>query len=70
MADVDAGKGNIGRRVRLIVRQPNGQTSVFTGTLIAEDAVGYSVKTDFGEERTEPKLYTAVEWLNGNGARR
>jgi len=51
----------VGRRVRLIVRQPNGQISIFTGMLLAEDATTWQIKTERGEIRCEPKLYSAVE---------
>jgi RNase P/RNase MRP subunit p29 len=54
---------NVGRQVRLIVRQPNGVNSVWSGTLIREDALTYTIRTDRGE-RTEPKQMCAVEWLS------
>ncbi len=55
---------NIGRRLRLIIRQPNGQISVFEGTLLFEDAISYTIKiTNSGAERTEPKNTAAVEWI-------
>jgi len=59
--DAESKLNVIGRRIRLIVRQPNGQISIFTGTLIAEDTTTWQIKTDRGEIRCEPKLYAAVE---------
>lgn len=55
-------KPNIGRQIKLIVRQPNGITSVYEGTLIAEDLLSYTIRTIRGE-RTEPKQMCAVEWI-------
>jgi len=64
--DTDTNKNlHIGQRCRLIVRQLNGTNSIYTGVLIAENDASYTIKTDRGEERTEPKLYAAVEWLGG-----
>jgi len=51
----------IGRRARLVVRQPNGQVSIFTGVITSEDATSWAIKTDRGEFRIEPKLYSALE---------
>lgn len=51
----------VGRHVRLIVRQPNGQISVYTGTILSDDATTWQIKTDRGELRMEPKLYAAIE---------
>jgi len=56
-------KTNIGRRLRLIVRQANGVNSVWTGLLLREDANSLTIKTDRNEERTEPKVWVAIEWL-------
>ena len=56
---------NIGREVRLIVRQPNGTISIYQGVLTDESDMNYTIKTDRGDLRTEPKLITAVEWLDG-----
>ncbi len=53
----------VGKRIKLIVRQPNGQTSVFTGVMVAMDELSIRIKTDRGEDRTEPRLYSAVEVL-------
>ena len=53
----------VGKRARLVVRQPNGQVSIFTGVLVAEDSTGWTIQTDRGELRIEPKLYSAVEVL-------
>lgn len=54
---------NIGRQIRLIVRQPNGITSVYEGTLIGEDILSYTIRTMRGD-RTEPKQLCAVEWVS------
>ena len=51
----------VGRRARLVVRQPNGQVSIFTGIIAAEDNTSWTMRTDRGELRIEPKLYAAVE---------
>ena len=56
-------KTNIGRRLRIIVRQPNGVNSVWTGLLLREDTTSLTIKTDKNEERTEPKVWIAIEWL-------
>jgi len=57
-------KQDIGRRVRVIVRQPNGVNSVWTGLLLKQDANSLTIKTDRGEERTEPKVWASIEWLS------
>lgn len=54
---------NVGRIIKLIVRQPNGVTSVYEGTLIGEDSLSYTIRTVRGE-RTEPKGMCAVEWVS------
>lgn len=51
----------IGKRARLVIRQPNGQVSIFTGTIIAEDNTSWTIQTDRGETRIEPKTYAALE---------
>jgi hypothetical protein len=53
----------VGKRIRLIVRQPNGTTSVYTGVLVSDEPSSYRIRTDRGEERIEPKLYAALEVL-------
>jgi len=57
-------KDNIGRRIKLIVRTPNGVNSIWTGYLLREDIASFTIKTERGEERTEPKMWCAVEWLS------
>lgn len=54
---------NIGRRVRLIRRNPDGQTSLYVGVLLQETETTWTIRTDRGEERSEPKFYSSVEWL-------
>ena len=58
----------LGRRAKLIVRHPNGTSSVYTGIVVTESLTSFTIKTDRGEERTEPKLYCSVEWLDRGGA--
>ena len=55
----------IGKRIRLIVRQPNGTNSLWEGVLVGETDVNYTIKTIRGELRTEPKIWCAVEWIDG-----
>lgn len=61
--EADTKANIVGRRARLVVRQPNGQVSIFTGVIAAEDTTSWTIKTDRGELRIEPKLYSAVEVL-------
>ena len=61
--DAEQKMGLIGKRARLIVRQPNGQVSIFTGVIASEDTTSWAIKTDRGEFRIEPKLYSALEVL-------
>ena len=63
MVDAEV-NNNVGRRLRLIRRDPNGQNTLLTGTLVAESHTSYTRRTDRGEERTEPKFYCSVEWLS------
>lgn len=60
---MENGKTIVGKRAKLIIRQPNGIVSVYTGVILAEDATSWTMQTDRGEMRIEPKLYTAVEVL-------
>lgn len=53
----------VGKRAKLIIRQPNGQISIFTGIITSEDNTSWAIKTDRGELRIEPKLYAALEVL-------
>lgn len=54
---------NIGRRVKLQVRSAiDTSYRSWTGVLIREDALTWSVKTDKGEEVTEPKGTCSVLW--------
>ena len=53
----------LGKRVRLIVRQPNGVISVYSGVLYAEDATSFYLRQEGGHIRVEPKAITAVEVL-------
>lgn len=54
---------NVGKRCKLIVRQLNGSISIWTGLLLEETDLNYTIQTDRGEKRTEAKLFTSVEWL-------
>jgi len=60
------GHANVGRLCRLIVRQPNGRVSIYSGALIREDSSSWTIRQDDGLERTEPKAQTAVEWLTSS----
>ena len=55
---------NVGRRLRIIRRDMNGQNSALSGGLLSEDSLSFTIKTDRGEERTEPKIFCTVEWLS------
>ena len=51
----------LGKKVRLIVRQPNGTISLYVGILVSDDATSFYLKLDDGRLRVEPKAITAVE---------
>lgn len=60
MADAD--NKNIGKRAKLIRRDLNGQNTLLTGVIVGETDLNWTIKTDRGETRTEPKLFCSVEW--------
>ena len=55
---------NIGRRARLIRRDPTGNTSLYTGVITGETDLTWTIKTERGEDRSEPKIYCTIEWLS------
>jgi len=62
---------NKGRTCKLVVRQPNGTNNLFNScTILDENDLTWTFKTDRGEQRTESKLYCSIEWTSPakNGA--